>query len=123
MSRSRPPDVDSEAPGTTFSESADDPVGRAIGHVTARSSGVPLPDDLRVTLNFHPDRLVDGVIVVAALARDGVYRSQFETGVSNGGLTAYPGGDRWRWESRIFGGAYDDAPAALRPKYGALNVR
>jgi hypothetical protein len=42
------------------------------------------------------------------MARDGVYRSQFETRVSNGGLTAYPGGDRWRWESRIFGAAYDD---------------
>ena len=25
------------------------------------------------------------------------------------------------WESRIFGGAYDAAPPALRPKYGALN--
>jgi hypothetical protein len=52
-----------------------------------------------------------------------VYRSQFETGTSNGGLTAHPGGDRWRWESRIFGGAYDDGPAAARPKYGALNFR
>src|SRR5689334_3856006 len=35
-----------------------------------------------------------------------------ETGTSNGGLTAYPGGGRWRWESRMSGGAYDDAPAA-----------
>ena len=52
-----------------------------------------------------------------------MYRSQFETGVSNGGLTAYPGGDRWRWESRMFGGAYDDRPPADRPKYGALNFR
>jgi hypothetical protein len=57
------------------------------------------------------------------MAADGIYRSQFETGTSNGGLTAYPGGDRWRWESRMFGGAYDDAPAAGRPKYGALNFR
>jgi hypothetical protein len=57
------------------------------------------------------------------MARDGVYRSQFETGVSNGGLTAYPGGDRWRWESRIFGAAYDDSPPASRPKYGSLNFR
>ena len=54
---------------------------------------------------------------------DGVYRSQFETGTSNGGLTAYPGGDRWRWEQRIFGRAYDDAPPEQRPKYGALNHR
>jgi hypothetical protein len=57
------------------------------------------------------------------MARDGVYRSQFETGTSNGGLTAHPGGDRWRWESRIFGGAYDTGPAAGRPKYGSLNFR
>ncbi|MFD4787262.1 DUF3626 domain-containing protein [Streptomyces sp. NPDC058459] len=53
----------------------------------------------------------------------GVYRSQFVTGTSNGGLTAYPGGDRWRWESRIFNGTYDEAPAHERPVYGALNYR
>ena len=92
------------------------PLRRALDHVAARSSGGPLADGLRVTLNFHPDRLVDGLLVLAALARDGVYRSQFETGTSNGGLTAYTGGDRWRWESRIFGGAYDEAPADQRPK-------
>ncbi|HWH95822.1 MAG TPA: DUF3626 domain-containing protein, partial [Baekduia sp.] len=39
------------------------------------------------------------------------------------GLTAYPGGDRWRWESRMFGGAYDEAPPSARPRYGALNHR
>jgi hypothetical protein len=63
------------------------------------------------------------VPILRRMADDGVYRSQFETGTSNGGLTAYPGGDRWRWENRIFGGAYDDAPAGDRPKYGALNFR
>lgn len=78
---------------------------------------------LRVTLNFHPDRLLRGRPVLEALAADGVYRSQFVTGTSNGGLTAYPGGDRWRWESRIFNGAYDAAPAHERPVYGALNFR
>jgi hypothetical protein len=51
-----------------------------------------------VTLHFHPDRLVGGAPILERMAR--VYRSQFETGVSNGGLTACPGGDRWRWESR-----------------------
>lgn len=45
------------------------------------------------------------------------------TGTSNGGLTAHPGGDRWLWEQRIFGHAYDDAPLSERPKYGALNHR
>lgn len=41
-----------------------------------------------------------------SMVRDGRYRSLFETGTSNGGLTAYPGGDRWKWESRLFGGKY-----------------
>ncbi|MFD8219458.1 DUF3626 domain-containing protein [Streptomyces sp. NPDC059697] len=34
-----------------------------------------------------------------------------------------PGGDRWRWESRIFGAAYDAEPAHKRPVYGGLNFR
>jgi len=76
-----------------------------------------------VTLHLHPDRLARGVPILRALAADGRYRSQFETGTGNGGLTAHPGGDRWRWESRLFGGAYDDAPAAGRPVYGSLNHR
>ncbi|WP_235844999.1 DUF3626 domain-containing protein [Cupriavidus agavae] len=76
----------------------------------------------RVTLNFHPDRLFRGRPLLAVMAEDGVYRSQFETGTSNGGLTAYPGGDRWQWESRIFGQAYDTAPPSERPCYGALNL-
>jgi hypothetical protein len=96
---------------------------RAISFVTARSTGAPAEPDLRVTLNFHPDRPVGDLQVLEAMARDGVYRSQFETRTSNGGLTAHPGGDRWRWESRLFGGAYDDSPPADRPKYGSLNVR
>jgi hypothetical protein len=95
----------------------------AVAHVQARATGGPLPGDLRVTLNFHPDRSLDGVPILDRLARDGVYLSQFETGTSNGGLTAHPGGSRWRWEQRIFGGAYDQAPPAERPKYGALNHR
>lgn len=78
---------------------------------------------LRVTLQFHPDRPVGGVSLLRAMASGGRYRSQFETGTRNGGLTAHPGGDRWRWESRLFGGAYDEAPASARPVYGALNHR
>ena len=98
-------------------------VARALAHVRALATGDPLDPDLRVTLNFHPDRLVGGRPILRAMALDGVYRSQFETGTSNGGLTAHPGGDRWRWEQRIFGGAYDTAAPGLRPKYGALNHR
>lgn len=76
-----------------------------------------------VTLNFHPDVPHGSGLMIDALARDRLYRSQFETGLSNGGLTAHAGGDRWNWESRIFGGAYDQEPPEMRPKYGALNYR
>lgn len=99
------------------------PWERAIAHMTSLATGEPADPSLRVTLHFHPDRLVAGVPTLELMARDAVYRSQFETGTSNGGLTAHPGGDRWRWESRIFAGAYDDGPATDRPKYGSLNFR
>ncbi|MBT2452388.1 DUF3626 domain-containing protein [Streptomyces sp. ISL-43] len=96
---------------------------QALHHVAEQSSGGPVDPAVRVTLNFHPDRLVRDKPILDALAQDGVYHSQFVTGTSNGGLTAHAGGDRWRWESRIFGGAYDEAPADERPVYGALNFR
>lgn len=94
----------------------------AVRHVEDRCTGEPLDRSLRITLNFHPDRWSGGEHILAALAR-GTYRSQFETGTSNGGLTAHPGGARWVWEQKLFGGVYDDAPAAHRPKYGALDHR
>ncbi|WP_306215168.1 DUF3626 domain-containing protein [Actinoplanes sp. RD1] len=96
---------------------------RALDHVAARSSGSPVDASLRITLNFHPDRSAAGRPILAALAADGSYLSQFVTGTSNGGLTAHPGGDRWRWEHTMFGGVYDHAPAHVRPVYGALNFR
>ncbi|WP_078585482.1 MULTISPECIES: DUF3626 domain-containing protein [Streptomyces] len=99
------------------------PRRRALEHVTSLSSGAPLNAELRITLNFHPDRTVAGRPILERLCGDGLYVSQFVTGTSNGGLTARPGGDRWRWESRIFGGAYDGAGPAERPVYGALDVR
>ncbi|MFE3827080.1 DUF3626 domain-containing protein [Streptomyces sp. NPDC059092] len=99
------------------------PYEQAVRHVAEQSSGDPVDPALRVTLNFHPDRLARDKPILDALAKDGIYRSQFVTGTSNGGLTAHPGGDRWRWESRIFGRAYDVAPAEERPVYGALNFR
>ncbi|MEU5085490.1 DUF3626 domain-containing protein [Streptomyces sp. NPDC021356] len=95
----------------------------ALTHVAARSTGPAAEAGLRITLNFHPDRPAGGLPLLRAMARDGAYHSQFVTGTSNGGLTAHPGGDRRRWESRIFGGAYDDAPAGDRPVYGALDFR
>lgn len=77
-----------------------------------------------VTINFHPDRYTaDNVPLLLAIAHDGLWSSQFETGTGNGGLTAYKGGERWLWEQRGFDGAYDDSPVNLRPKFGALNFR
>ncbi|SOD64748.1 Protein of unknown function [Streptomyces zhaozhouensis] len=96
---------------------------RALRHVAGLAVGGPLDPALPLTLNFHPDRLAGGLPILRRMAEDGVYLSQFATGTSNGGLTARPGGDRWRWESRIFGAAYDSAPARVRPVYGALNHR
>jgi hypothetical protein len=86
------------------------PAQRALAHVRALAPE-PGPDGLldrvAVTVNFHPDRLLaDGRTVAEHLAAEGVYRSQFETGISNGGLTAYPGGDRDRWDTRMFPGVY-----------------
>ncbi|ATY13630.1 DUF3626 domain-containing protein [Amycolatopsis sp. AA4] len=100
-----------------------EPWERAVAHIAALATGNRADPSWRVTPHFHPDRLVGGVPILERMARDGRYRSQFETGVSNGGLTAHPGGERWRWESRLFGGAYDEAAPAHRPKYGSLNFR
>jgi hypothetical protein len=112
---------DSRVPGASL---ASEPAAvRALSFVRSRSAGGPVDRRRRITLQFHPDRDFGGISVLEAILRDGVYRSQFETRTSNGGLTAHPGGDRWRWESRIFGGAYDNEPAASRPAYGSLNFR
>ncbi|MBO0596309.1 DUF3626 domain-containing protein [Nesterenkonia sp. E16_7] len=74
-----------------------------------------------MTVQFHPDWPHEHGLVIEAMVLDGRYRTQFETGTSNGGLTAHPGGDRWRWESRLFGGEYDRQHASSRPIYGAWN--
>jgi hypothetical protein len=45
----------------------------------------------RVVLHFHPDRIgVKPITVAEALLEEGRYRSQFETGLSSGGLTVDP---------------------------------
>ena len=101
----------------------DSPQQKALAHVEARSLGDPLDSTFRVTVNFHPARLHRGVPILRCLTEDREYRSQFETGTGNGGLSAYPGGERWHWETRLFGGAYDNASPNERPKVGALNFR
>ncbi|MFE9539506.1 DUF3626 domain-containing protein [Streptomyces sp. NPDC006691] len=93
-----------------------------LGGVDAQALTSHVMDRARITLNFHPDRPrpTDGRTVAEALAVDAVYRSQYETGLSNGGRTAFPGGARDEWERSLFGGAYH--ADGVRPKYGALNL-
>ncbi|MDR3512219.1 MAG: DUF3626 domain-containing protein [Caulobacteraceae bacterium] len=89
---------------------------RAVSHI--RNSA-------RVIVHFHPDRCGrDGVLTAQALLDEGLYRNQFETGLSNGSLSAFAGGARDEWERALFGGAYHtgDGPASERPKYGALEL-
>lgn len=109
---------------------------RALAHVAARSVGFdPLGGDFaaclsairchgRVTLNFHPDRLSNGISVAESMLESGVYKSQYETKISNGSVSAYAGGERDGWERKLFGGAYHEplCLADVRPKYGALNL-
>ncbi|WP_202887251.1 DUF3626 domain-containing protein [Kribbella solani] len=44
-----------------------------------------------ITLHFHPNWPHKGETVIDSMATDGFYRSQFTTGISNGGLTAFQG--------------------------------
>lgn len=79
----------------------------------------------RLTLNFHPDRLArDGRTVAAGLAVDGAYRSQWITGISSGSRSAIRGGERQRFERKLFAGAYDDAnpSAGKHPAYGSFDL-
>jgi hypothetical protein len=77
-----------------------------------------------VALHFHPDRPVGPRSVARGLLEDGIYRNQFETGISNGSVSAHPGGARDEWERSLFNGAYqtNDVEPEQRPKYGALDL-
>ena len=79
----------------------------------------------RVVVHFHPDRLGPKSTTVAeALLHEGVYRNQFETGLSSGSVSAFRAGARDMWESTLFGGAYhaDGVTASDRPRYGGLEL-
>lgn len=79
----------------------------------------------RIVVHFHPDRLArDGEQVATALLRDGIYKSQFETGISSGSTSAHAGGARDAWERSLYGGAYAAGVCedAERPTYGALDL-
>ena len=107
---------------------------RTINHVLTMSNILTevfeqavknMKNNASIGLHFHPDRLTqDRISVAESLFNDGVYKSQFETFISNGSVSAYQGGERDLWETRMFGGAYQfKGPSHKeRPKYGALNV-
>src|SRR6516164_7638645 len=79
----------------------------------------------RIALHFHPDRLGHKAVSVAeSLLSEGVYRNQFETGLSSGSPTAFPGGERDLWERTLFAAAYhvEGVAASERPKYGSLEL-
>ena len=62
-----------------------------------------------ITINFHPDRLSNNnKTVIDNLLEQGQYYGQFRTGTTNGGKTAFVGGDRFLWEQRLFYKAYLD---------------
>ncbi|MGI8414925.1 MAG: DUF3626 domain-containing protein [Nakamurella sp.] len=90
----------------------------------------PAPDQLAaslmsrpVTLKFHPDRVArDGATAAESLQDSGIYRTQYETGTGAGSPTAYPGGDRERWEAQLFGEHHRQTVPDLRPRYGGLNA-
>jgi len=89
---------------------------KAIGNLKAHA---------KIGLHFHPDRPDSTMKTIAeALLEQGIYKSQFETFLSNGSVSAYPGGERDLWEKKIFGGAYQTEGTTnnQRPKYGALNL-
>jgi Protein of unknown function (DUF3626) len=110
------------------------PAARLILHDMAARWSIPpqkikdaiisLEEQAQIVCHFHPDRiLAEGLSVAEGLLRDERYRSQFETGVSNGILGTSPGSQRDVWETRLFGGAYSFTTTTPdeRPKYGALD--
>lgn len=89
------------------------------------AGGLPvglLGEHLRLTINFHPDRVGRaGHTVAEGLLLDGRYRPQAETGLSSGHRSAVPGGARTEWEARLFGGVHGAATEG-RPVYGTLDL-
>lgn len=97
-----------------------------LGLTTFEEAVTKLKAHARIALHFHPDRPVPATMqtVAEALLEQGIYKNQFETFLSNGSVSAYPGGERDLWEKKMFGGAYHqhDSTDNERPKYGALDL-
>lgn len=99
-------------------------VANVIRHVRSKANGDPVDGQISVTINFHPDRYtIDGKPILCEMAKSQYLKSQFQTGTSNGSISAYPGGARWSWESKAFDSLYDNVDEKYRPKYGALNYQ
>ena len=84
-----------------------------------------ISDKARIAIHFHPYRLdSSSKSVLELLHQEGQYKSQFETKISNGSLTAYIGGKRDLWENVLFGQVFSSNNIGLsdRPKYGALDL-
>ena len=84
-------------------------------------------DRAPVTINFNPDMATAtaGKTVLDAFLEGDLYKNQFETQITGGSNTAYPGGARDNWEKTIFRGDYHTHPliSEERPKYGALSAQ
>ncbi|MFD0711575.1 DUF3626 domain-containing protein [Paenibacillus sp. GCM10027626] len=96
-----------------------------IGLAAYEDAVASIKNYARIGLHFHPDRLdPDHKCVAEAMLEQGVYKSQFETLLSSGSVSAYPGGQRDLWEKGLFGGAYQrpEVTNRERPKYGALQL-
>lgn len=119
---------------TKYARSHKEEAERAIKEIIQMSNIAPKPLEeavaklkahAKIALHFHPDRPDPTMKSVAeALLEQGVYKSQFETLLSNGSVSAYPGGERDLWEKKMFGGAYQrmGSTNSQRPKYGALDL-
>jgi hypothetical protein len=95
----------------------------AVSQITYQGAMERLLSEARVVLAFHPERVSrSGQSVAEGLLSDGIYKNQFETGLSSGSTSAFAGGRRDQWERRLFGEAYHQSgvDTAERPKYGAL---
>lgn len=78
----------------------------------------------RIALHFHPDRVVyNDKTTLVSILESNRYRSQYETNISNGGLSAHAGGERNIWEKSLFSDSYKNAAPEEFPKYGALDLR
>src|SRR5215470_15692321 len=100
---------------TNYARTRKEKAQEATGHVL-QMSNIPIAafedavekikTHARVALHFHQDRPDPNMMTVAeALLESGIYKSQFETKLSSGGVSAFPGGERDCWEKKIFGGA------------------